>query len=294
VGRRAISGKSQRRKWAPPAQLKEILYRLHLHPKKGLGQHFLVDNRILEGIISAAELAPDDIVIEVGAGAGILTLELARRARQVLAVELDSELASALSQVVAPLSNIRVINADILQVTPAELLGGGAAFPSRYKVVANLPYYIASAVLHHFLKAEPKPGLMIVMVQKEVGEAIVAWPGGMSLLATCVQFYSKPSIIEYVPARSFYPPPKVDSVILRIVPYEQPLVKVSDTVEFFKLVRAGFSAPRKQLRNALAQGLRLSPAEAVALLEKAGIDPQRRAETLALQEWAKVYEVVAG
>jgi 16S rRNA (adenine1518-N6/adenine1519-N6)-dimethyltransferase len=276
------------------------LSRFNIHPKKGLGQHFLVDDRILEGIISAAELAPGDLVIEIGAGVGILTLELAKRARQVIAIEVDAKLVSALCQIAALSPNIKVINTDILQAAPSELLAasgvvqGDNLSPPHYKVVANLPYYIATASLRHFLQTEPKPGLMIVMVQKEVGEAIVAQPGGMSLLATCVQFYSKPSIIEYVPARSFYPPPKVDSAILRIVPYEQPLVKVSDTVEFFKLVRVGFSAPRKQLRNALAQGLKFSPAEAVALLEKAGINPQRRAETLALQEWAKVYEVVAG
>jgi 16S rRNA (adenine1518-N6/adenine1519-N6)-dimethyltransferase len=247
---------------------------------------------VLQQIISAAELAPDDVVIEVGAGVGILTLELARRVRQVLAVELDSELASALSQVVAPLSNIRVINADILQVTPAELLWGGGAFPSRYKVVANLPYYIASAILRHFLEAELKPSSMIVMVQKEVGEAIAARPGRMSLLAISVQFYGKPIIVGQVAARSFYPPPKVDSVILHIDLADKPRVSVSDKARFFEIVRAGFSAPRKQLRNSLAQGLGLLPTEVAALLEKAEINPQRRAETLDLEEWAKVDELL--
>lgn len=295
MARRALSGKLQTvRESFPPAPLKETLHRFKLHPRKSLGQHFLINQRVLQQITSAAELAPDDVVIEVGAGAGMLTLELARRVRQVLAVELDSKLASALSQIAAPLSNIRVINADILQVSPAELLWGGesTAFPSPYKVVANLPYYIASAVLRHFLEAQLKPSLMIVMMQKEVGEAIAARPGQMSLLAISVQFYGKPVIVDHVAAQSFYPPPKVDSVILRIDLADNPEVSVSDKARFFEIVRAGFSTPRKQLRNALAQGLGLPPAEVAALLEKAEINPQRRAETLDLEEWAKVGELL--
>ena len=159
-----------------------------------------------------------------------------------------------------------------------------------YKVVANLPYYITSPVLRHFLEASAKPRLMIVMVQKEVAEAIVAKPGKMSLLSVSVQFYGEPRIISPVPAQCFYPAPKVDSAILRIDPYPQPAVAV-DEGSFFELVRAGFTAPRKQLVNSLAQGLGASKSEVLSLLETAGIVPQRRAETLTLGEWARLWQV---
>ncbi len=155
-------------------------------------------------------------------------------------------------------------------------------------MVANIPYYITSALLRRFLEASPRPSSMVVMVQKEVGQAIVAGPGDMSLLAVSVQFYGRPSIVARVPARSFYPPPKVDSVILRVEVYDRPPVDVPGARAFFDTVRAGFSAPRKQLRNSLAQGLAVGPAEAAGLLGRAGIEPGRRAETLSLEEWGRL------
>jgi 16S rRNA (adenine1518-N6/adenine1519-N6)-dimethyltransferase len=157
-----------------------------------------------------------------------------------------------------------------------------------YKVVANIPYYITSAVLRHFLEASRQPTLMVVMVQKEVGKAIVAKPGDMSLLAISIQFYGKPSIVARVPARSFYPAPKVDSVILRVDVYEKPPVSVPSVRAFFDTVRAGFSAPRKQLRNSLAQGLGIATQETADLLQRAEIDPRRRAETLSIEEWGRL------
>jgi len=277
-----------------PRQARGLLRHFGLRAKKSLGQHFLIDRRVLHRIVSAAELTPEDIVIEVGSGLGILTKELARQARWVIAIEADAKLASALTEIMAPLPNVSIINSDILQTDPIELLNSSGienvTLP-RYKVVANIPYYITSAVLRHFLEAAHKPHSMVVMVQKEVGEAIVAQPGEMSLLAVSVQFYGKPVIIARVPSRSFYPPPKVDSIILRIKLYERPPVEVPET-KFFAVVRAGFSAPRKQLHNALAQGLGISPLEAAHLLERAMINPQRRAETLNLQEWARTCEIV--
>jgi len=275
-----------------PAEVRGLLGHFGLRAKKSLGQHFLIDRRVLHRIVSAAELTPDDVVIEVGPGLGILTKELARRVRRVIAVEADPNFASALSEVVSTFANISIIVSDILQTDLTLLLASAGvedASPS-YKVVANIPYYITSAVLRYFLEASLKPSLMVVMVQKEVGEAIVAQPGKMSLLAVSVQLYGKPVIVDHVPARSFYPPPKVDSVILRIKLYEQPPIGVPQTNKFFEVVRAGFSAPRKQLRNALAQGLGVSPQEATNLLERAMINPQRRAQTLHLQEWARVCE----
>ncbi|TET88726.1 MAG: ribosomal RNA small subunit methyltransferase A [Dehalococcoidia bacterium] len=276
----------------PTTEVRRLLDRLGLRAKKSLGQHFLVDKGVLHRIVSAAELTSEDTVIEVGPGLGVLTKELARRAGRVIAVEADPNLASALREVVA---DIDIISTDILETDPALLLassGVEGASPS-YKVVANIPYYITSPILRHFLEASLKPSLIVVMVQKEVGEAIVAQPGRMSLLAVSIQFYGKPVIVDHVPARSFYPPPKVDSVILRIKVHEQPPVSVPQANKFFDVVRAGFSAPRKQLRNALAQGLGIPPKEAANLLERAMIDPQRRAETLHLEEWARICEEIS-
>jgi 16S rRNA (adenine1518-N6/adenine1519-N6)-dimethyltransferase len=158
-------------------------------------------------------------------------------------------------------------------------------------VVANLPYYITSPVLRHFLEASAKPQIMVVMVQKEVAEAIVAGSGRMSVLSISVQFYGEPRIISYVPARCFYPAPEVDSALLRVDLYPQPAVTVIDKGSFFELVRAGFTASRKQIANSLAQGLGLSKAEVLSLLAEASIVPQRRAETLTLDEWAQLCQV---
>ncbi|MBM4446725.1 MAG: ribosomal RNA small subunit methyltransferase A [Chloroflexi bacterium] len=271
------------------AQVKGLLRQSGLKAKKSLGQHFLVDTSILQIIVEAAELSPDDTVIEIGPGLGILTVELARHAGDVIAVELDTKLASLLKRRLVSLANLNVINADILKVSPSQLLEK----KSTYKVVANLPYYITSPVLRYFAEASPKPSLMVMMVQKEVGEAIVAGPGKMSLLAVSLQVYSKPMIISHVPSRCFYPQPKVDSVILRFDVLSEPAVKVSDMGGFFEVVKCGFSSPRKQLHNSLAHGLGIKPAEVALLLEKASIDPKRRAETLGLEEWAKLYEVWA-
>jgi 16S rRNA (adenine1518-N6/adenine1519-N6)-dimethyltransferase len=191
---------------------------------------------------------------------------------------------------VARSPNLTVVHADVMRTDPVPLLGsdGASEAPVSYKVVANIPYYITSAVLRHFLEASRQPTLMVVMVQKEVGKAIVAQPGDMSLLAVSIQFYGKPSIVARVPARSFYPAPKVDSVILRVDVYEKPPVAVPSVRAFFDTVRAGFSAPRKQLRNSLAQGLGIATQETANLLQQAEIDPTRRAETLSIEEWGRL------
>ncbi len=277
-----------------PGSVKGLLSQYGLRARKSLGQHFLIDKGVLHRIVSAAELTREDTVIEVGPGLGVLTKELAQHVRRVIAVEADAKLASALGEIVGTSPNVTVINSDILKTDTAFLLSSGGIEPgaSTYKVVANIPYYITSPILRHFLEASLKPSLMVVMVQKEVGEAIVAKPGDMGILAISVQLYGKPSIVDYVSAKSFYPPPKVDSAILQIKPYEQPPVYVQDNDKFFEVVRAGFSAPRKQLRNSLAQGLGISPQEAADLIEEAKIDHRRRAETLNLEEWVMICEEV--
>jgi len=280
------------------AQTRRLLRRFDLRARKSLGQHFLIDEEVLNLITSAAELTAADVVLEIGPGLGVLTGELAGQAGYVIAIELDSKLATILQQSLASSKNVSIINRDVIEVEPAALLREQQpGFPPEikspfsYKVVANLPYYITSLVLRHFLEASAKPKIMVVMVQKEVAEAIVAKPGGMSLLSISVQFYGEPRIISYVPARCFYPEPEVDSAILRVDLYPKPAVAVADINGFFELVRAGFSASRKQIANSLAQGLGVSKAEVLSLLEEAHIVPRRRAETLSLDEWAQVWQV---
>ena len=273
-------------------ETKAVLARFGLRARKTLGQHFLVDSGVLDRIVRAAALSSSDTVVEVGPGLGILTRQLSRYAGRVIAVESDEHLAAALPQILTGSDNVTIVNADVLETDPGSILKIDLRdpAPARYKVVANIPYYITSPILRQFLEAVWKPSLMVVMVQKEVGQAIVAPPGDLGILAISVQFYGRPSIVGRVPAACFYPPPKVDSVILRIDVYDRPPVDVSDPARFFEVVRAGFSAPRKQLRNSLAQGLKIPPHDAEELLGKAGIDPKRRAETLSLQEWARLCE----
>lgn len=284
-------------------QAKALLRRFSLKAEKRLGQHFLVDEDVLESILSAAELSHKDTVVEVGPGLGILTKRLGEVAGKVIAVELDSTLVSVLRGMLASFPNVRIINADILKITPRQLLESVIArhgvpeqsleLAKGYKVVANLPYYVTSPILRHFLRASLRPSLMVIMVQKEVGEAIAATPGKMSLLSVSTQFYSKPTIIACVPAESFYPAPKVDSLVLRLSVYPQAAIQVSDVDTFFDIVSCGFRSPRKQLHNSLAQALGMSASQVALLLEKAGIEAKRRAETLSLDEWKKLWEVFA-
>jgi len=272
---------------------RQLLRQFGFKPKKSLGQHFLIDEAVLERILSAAELRPGDIVVEIGPGLGILTEGLARRGAKVTAVELDSRLVALLKKRLAAFPDVKIVHADILEVAPRQLLQDNlpaSELVQGYKVIANLPYYITSPVLRHFLEAQPRPSEMVVMVQKEVGEAIAAAPGKMSLLSVKTQFYSKPAIISYVPAASFYPPPKVDSVVLRLDVYSRPPIEVSDVAVFFDIVIHGFSAPRKQLRNSLAHSLEMPPSQVTSLLEKAGIEAKRRAETLSLEEWRELWK----
>jgi len=274
------------------AQTRKLLRRFGLKARKGLGQHFLVDDEVMETVVAAAELTPDDIVIEVGPGLGIMTDELAKRAGWVIAIELDNKLAGILRKTLTH-DNVVILNEDVLGTDPKKLLQEQGKFPETlrpYRVVANLPYYITSPVLRHFLETSVKPEVMVVMVQKEVAEAIVAGPGRRSVLSISVQFYGRPSIVAHVPASSFYPAPEVDSAVVKIEVYPRPPVDV-DEEGFFALVRAGFTATRKQVANSLAQGLKLPKAEALGLLGEADIDPQRRAETFTLEEWATLWRV---
>ncbi|HEY67836.1 MAG TPA: 16S rRNA (adenine(1518)-N(6)/adenine(1519)-N(6))-dimethyltransferase RsmA [Thermoflexia bacterium] len=279
--------------------VRRLLEQWGLRPSKGLGQNFLVDQAALERIVAAAELTPDDIVLEVGAGLGTLTRRLAQNAGHVVAVELDQRLIPVLRSVLADFDNVTLVQGDILSLDPVALIGAAnlqsptpnlqSPTPNlQYKVVANLPYYITSAVLRHLLEANLKPQRMVVTVQREVAERIVAQPGQMSLLAVSVQFYGRPQLLFRIKPGSFYPPPEVESAVVRVDLHAAPSVPVGDTDTFFRVVRAGFAQRRKQLRNALAAGLGLSPEEAAARLREVGVDPRRRAQTLSLEEWARI------
>ncbi len=265
-------------------ETRDRLTALSTRARKRLGQNFLVDVRVLDDILAAAELSPEDRVIEVGPGLGILTSELARRAGQVAAIELDDTLVDYLREKFRDQPHVRVIHSDILKADPAAVFEG-----EPYVVVANLPYYITSLALRHFLEASVRPRRLVLMVQKEVAERIVAKPGHLSLLAVSVQVYGRPSYVRTVPPQAFFPRPEVSSAIIRIDSYERPAVEVDNIDEFFRLVSAGFSQPRKQLHNSLGQRLWFPPGGAAALLEAAGIDPQRRAQALSLEEWEALY-----
>ncbi len=277
------------------SRTKELLERYGLRARKGLGQHFLVNSGTLKVITAAAQLSPSDLVIEVGPGIGVLTLELVRQAGWAIAIELDTKLAEMLKETLFQEANFSIINADVLKVEPLELIQKEKAKfpptiadPLKYKLVANLPYYITQPIIRHFCEARLKPQIMVIMVQKEVAQNITAQPGDLSLLAISVQFYGKPEIVGYVTARNFYPAPKVDSAILKIAMYSEPPLNVTSEESFFKIVRAGFSARRKQVANSLAQGLDITKPNVLSLMEKAGVYPQKRPEELTLEEWARL------
>lgn len=264
----------------PPLNASAVLNQYGLRADKKLGQNFLQDPFSLEAIAAAAEIQPTDTVLEIGPGLGSLTRYLAVAARQVVAVELDADLIPPLEAVTKPYDNIHIIHGDILKIRPNELVN-----EPGYLVVANIPYYITSAIIRHLLENEPKPRRIVLTVQKEVAERICAEPGDMSLLALSVQIYGKPHIVKRIPAGAFFPPPKVDSAVLVIDIHPAPRIQPELLDTFFKLIKAGFSQKRKTLRNSLSSGLHIPAAEVENLLSFAGIDPMRRAETLSIEEW---------
>jgi len=283
------------------SEVRDLLTRFNLRARKSLGQNFLVDDAALDRIVAAAELKTGEWVLEIGPGLGTLTKRLAQLAGRVVAVEIDQYLIPALRFALAACPNIKLIHGDILQLDPAEL---ATHYPTsqpaneagrqvdRYKVVANLPYYITSAILRHLLEASVRPSLLILTMQLEVAQRLIAAPGDLSLLAISVQFYGKPSIVTRISAGAFYPVPKVDSAVVRIDVHPRPPVEVQEVDHFFAVVKAGFSQKRKQIHNALRSGLAL-PAETIgAALGQADIDPKRRAETLTLLEWATLAEAL--
>lgn len=262
-----------------------LLARHGIRLKKSLGQNFLQDEGALAKIADAAELMPGDTVLEIGPGAGSLTRHLAHRARRVVAVELDNALAPVLAETLAGYDNIDLVFGDILEQDMGALLGADAA---GYKVVANVPYYITSAILRHLLENAVQPGLLVLTIQREVAQRIVAGPGALSLLAVSVQYFGQAELVGRIGAGAFLPRPKVDSAIIRVRLHDQPLAPDVPVRDFFRVAQAGFGQKRKQLKNALSAGLQRPTDEIVAALESAGIAPSRRAETLSLPEWAEL------
>ncbi len=273
----------------PPLNAAALLREHGLQAKKSLGQNFLQDVTALEKIVATAEIQPDDSVLEIGPGLGSLTRYLALSARSVTAIELDRKLIPVLESLLAPYPNVHLVAGDILKHSPVSLVDA-----DDYLVVANIPYYITSAVFRRLLEAPRRPRRIVLTVQKEVAGRICAAAGEMSLLALSVQVYGRPKVAAMIPAGAFYPPPKVDSAILRVDLHPSPLIPFEELDRFFALAKAGFSQKRKTLRNALAGGLHIPASQAASLLEAAGIDPQRRAETLSLAAWKRLTHIKSG
>jgi 16S rRNA (adenine1518-N6/adenine1519-N6)-dimethyltransferase len=249
-----------------------------LRPRKSLGQNFLRDRSYLARIAEAADIGPEDVVLELGAGTGVLTAELVRLSRRVLAVELDDHLVEVLRREFESRDNLTVWHGNALDFDPC------AHFEGRYKLVGNIPYYITGPIIRHYLEAACQPSVLVLMVQREVADRIVAEPGDLSLLGVSVQFYGEARIVARVPRRAFHPAPKVDSAIIRIIPHaDQPEPGQRDA--FFALARAGFGTRRKTLANALGIGLGWPKESAQLLLSEAEIDSRRRAEDLSVAEW---------
>ena len=249
-------------------------------PKKSLGQHWLKDPEILADIAEAAELTGDDVVLEIGPGLGTLTSRLLARANSVTAVEFDADLARKLPGQF-PGKKLTVVNQDILQFDLNQL-------PKNYKVVANVPYYITSKIVEKLMTAENKPSIAVLLVQKEVAERIAAEAGNMSVLSVGVQIFAEAEIDIEVPRQFFTPPPKVDSQVVILRTRNNPLITPEDQRDFFRIVKAGFSAKRKKLRSSLSGGLGIDKSAVEELLKNAGISPDARAEDLAIEDWKRL------
>lgn len=274
------------------SEIKALMARYGLRPNKGLGQNFLVDATYLEKIVRAAAVREDEVVLEIGPGLGPLTERLLEVARHVIAVELDKGFIHILQDRFGAISTFSLHHRDILETEIVELLAPvmGAGEP-RYTCVANIPYYITSAVMRHLLEAPIQPERIVLLMQREVAQRITAAPGDLSLLAIAVQFYGQPEIVDIVPAGAFYPAPSVDSAILRVIPYPERRYTVADAELFWEVVKAGFGQKRKQLKNSLQAGLpRFSAAQVASALDAATIASTRRAQTLAIAEWVTLYE----
>jgi len=266
-----------------PLHVPSLLRRFNLQPQKSLGQNFLADHNALLKIVRDAEVSPDDHILEIGAGLGGLTRLLAVHTKVVTAVEIDKALFSALELVMQPFENVHLVQGDILALSPEEL-----QLSEGYQVVANIPYYITSAVIRHLLEASVKPDRMVLTMQREVAERIENRDEKMSLLSLSVQVYGEARIASHIPAECFYPKPKVDSSVLIIDVYDQPKLSGEDINSLFRLAHAAFNQKRKMLRSSLKALLGRDVELVSSVLERAGIDPSRRPESLSLEDWIRM------
>ena len=259
------------------------------HPRRRLSQSFLQDERTAAAIVGAAELRPgQDDVLEVGPGLGALSHPLARLARHLVAVEIDPHLAERLrAELSAP--NVTICTADILRTDPATLFSG------PFVVVANLPYHITSPVLRHLLGAGPPgPLRLVLMVQAEVGERLLASPGQLSALGVTIQVQARTSRVRSVPPSAFFPRPKVNSLVVRLdpLPDQERAIGRADLAAFVRLVQAGFKQPRKRLANSLAEGLGRPKSAVIPLLDHAALDPAQRPQQLTIDDWVRLFRTV--
>ena len=266
-------------------QTQKLCKLYNIKPARSRGQNFLIKEEIYDQMVEQADLQPDDVVLEVGPGLGFLTAKLAERVKKVIAVELDDKLAEVLKTglMARGVKNVEVVNEDILISQKSKVKS------QKYKIVANLPYNITSIFLRKFLESENKPEFIVLMLQKEVAERICAKAGEMSLLAVSVQFYAKPEIVQIVPKENFWPQPEVDSAIIKLKAINKK-TEVNEK-DFFRLVKFGFSAKRKMLKNNLAAGFRLSQEEAENKIKQAGFNPKVRAQELSVDDWLKLFSV---
>ncbi len=268
-------------------QLKSLLQSHNLWAKKGLGQNFLVDEKALDRIVEAADLKPSDRVVEVGPGTGFLTERLIEKAKHVTAIELDKGMVRILEERFRNCENFKIINSDVLKIRNLK-----SEIRNRdYKVVANIPYYITSPLLKHFLQSTHRPHVMVLLVQREVAEKLCGLTG-KSLITIETQLFGQPEIVGIIPATSFYPAPKVGSAILKITVFDKPLIPEEGLKNFLRLVKFGFSQKRKKLTNSLGAGLHLKPSEMAEVLREAAIDPDLRAEHLGIEEWKRLGKVL--
>ena len=254
-----------------------------IKPKKGLGQNFLTDETYLAEITEAAHIDKNTDVLEIGAGFGSLTRHLAAAARHVTTVELDRQMIPILEKVTRDFTNVRIVQGDILKLPVNDLMDA-----SGYVVAANIPYYITSALIRYLLECTVKPSAIVLTIQREVAQRICAGAGKLSLLALSVQVYGSPRITARIPAEAFYPVPKVDSAVLTVKLYDQPMIPYELLDSFFRLAKAAFMQKRKMLHNALTGVPELNKEKADLLLSLAGIDPKRRAQMLTIDEWNRL------
>ena len=273
-----------------PSTIRDIKERYGFKLSKSLGQNFLTDKNIIDRIVESAEIGPDDLVIEIGPGIGVITREASEAAKKVIAVEIDKNLIPILEETLGDCDNVEIINRDILKTDVNELIRNCKEWFSGVKIIGNLPYYITTPIIMKLLEDEVKADSITIMMQKEVADRIKAMPGtkAYGALSVAVQYYCTVEAVVNVPKDVFVPQPKVDSTVLRLSIREEKPVELADRDVFFRCVKAGFGQRRKTLLNSLMGVENITKEGVKQALEAAGIDPSRRAETLDLEEFARL------